>query len=165
MALSFQEDTCARVTGSQDAVLYVKHRRLCLLEVKYFVRYANFHFGGCGYLSREGTHTNQAIGRTITVPLTHVRLRQGAVPTKFPNCPAYMSREATKRKDPDSNRARMEHANLQKGVAESKEAFDRARENKFNSLSELASKLRSQKMNFWHVIEKNEASSSSRRRR
>ncbi|KAH9379511.1 hypothetical protein HPB48_020438 [Haemaphysalis longicornis] len=76
-----------------------------------------------------------------------------------------MSREATKREDPDSNRARMKHANMQKGEAESNEAFDRDRENKVISLSELASQLRSQKINFWHVIEKNEASSSSRRRR
>ncbi|KAH9375093.1 hypothetical protein HPB48_012527 [Haemaphysalis longicornis] len=67
-----------------------------------------------------------------------------------------MSREATKREDPDSNRVRMEHANLQKAIAESNEAFDRAREeNEVNSLSELASHLRSHKIDFWHVIEKN----------
>ncbi|KAH9360261.1 hypothetical protein HPB48_005713 [Haemaphysalis longicornis] len=43
---------------------------------------------------------------------------------------------------------RMEHAALQKAIAESNEAFDRA--------SELASHLRSQEMKFWSVIEKNE---------
>lgn len=59
-----------------------------------------------------------------------------------------MSREAAKREDPDSKRACIEHAALQKVIADSNE------EDKVNSLSELTNHLRSQQMKFWDVIEK-----------
>ncbi|KAH7987057.1 hypothetical protein HPB52_024547 [Rhipicephalus sanguineus] len=106
---------------------------------------------------RVATHTDQATGRVKTVPLAHVRLRPDAVPSKLPNCPSYMSRKTARREDPDSKRARIENAALQKAIAESNEAFIRAREeDKVNSLSELANHLRSQGMKFWDVIERNE---------
>ncbi|KAH7976957.1 hypothetical protein HPB52_021924 [Rhipicephalus sanguineus] len=50
---------------------------------------------------RVATHTDQA----MTVPLAHVRFRPDAVPSKFQNCPSYMSRKTTRREDPDSKRA------------------------------------------------------------
>ncbi|KAL3206252.1 hypothetical protein MRX96_040295 [Rhipicephalus microplus] len=42
---------------------------------------------------REASHTDVTTGRTITVPLSHVRLRPDAVPSKFPSCPTYLSSE------------------------------------------------------------------------
>ncbi|KAH7940242.1 hypothetical protein HPB52_022562 [Rhipicephalus sanguineus] len=76
---------------------------------------------------------------------------------KFPNYPSYMSRKTARREDPDSKCARIENAALQKAIAESNEAFNRAREeDKVNSLSKLANHLRSQEMKFWDVIERNE---------
>ncbi|KAH7953124.1 hypothetical protein HPB49_004983 [Dermacentor silvarum] len=106
---------------------------------------------------RDATHTDQATGRVMTVPLSHVRLRPDAVPSKFPNHSSYLSRKTARREDPDSKRARIENAALQKAIAESNEAFIRAREeDKVNSVSELANHLRSQGMKFWDVIERNE---------
>ncbi|KAH6920993.1 hypothetical protein HPB50_028016 [Hyalomma asiaticum] len=106
---------------------------------------------------RDATHTDQATGRVMTVPLSHVRLRPDAVPSKFPNYSSYLSRKTARRGDPDSKRARIENAALQKAIAESNEAFIRAREeDKVDSLSELANHLRSQGMKFWDVIERNE---------
>ncbi|KAL1424216.1 hypothetical protein MTO96_020427 [Rhipicephalus appendiculatus] len=104
---------------------------------------------------RVATHTDQATGHVMTVLLSDVRLRPDAVPSKLTTYPSYMSRKTVKSEDPDSKCARMEHAALQKYIAESNEASIRAREeDKINSLSELASHLRSQGMKFWGVIEK-----------
>ncbi|KAH8028420.1 hypothetical protein HPB51_016533 [Rhipicephalus microplus] len=106
---------------------------------------------------REASHTDVTTGRTITVPLSHVHLRPDAVPSKFPSCPTYLSRETTRREDPDSKRARMEHAAMQKAIAESEEMFNRAHEeDKVHSLGELIGHLRSKKMKFWNIIEKEE---------
>ncbi|XP_040360758.1 uncharacterized protein LOC121048463 [Ixodes scapularis] len=54
-------------------------------------------------ITREASHTDESTGRTITVLLSHVRLRPDAVPSKFPSCPTYLPRGATRREDPDSN--------------------------------------------------------------
>ncbi|KAH7936734.1 hypothetical protein HPB49_003479 [Dermacentor silvarum] len=70
---------------------------------------------------RDATHTDQATGRVMTVPLSHVRLRPDAVPSKFPNHSSYLSRKTARREDPDSKRARIENAALQKAIAESNE--------------------------------------------
>ncbi|KAH8039298.1 hypothetical protein HPB51_005544 [Rhipicephalus microplus] len=92
---------------------------------------------------------------SITVPLSHVRLRPDAVPSKFPSCPTHLSRETTRREDPDSKTARMEHAAMQKAIAESEEMFNRAHEeDKVHSLGELIGHLRSKEMKFWNIIEK-----------
>ncbi|KAH9362312.1 hypothetical protein HPB48_002290 [Haemaphysalis longicornis] len=40
---------------------------------------------------RVASHTDQSTGVTMTVPLFHVRLLPNAVPSKFPNCPSYVS--------------------------------------------------------------------------
>ncbi|XP_075726174.1 uncharacterized protein LOC142767818 [Rhipicephalus microplus] len=40
---------------------------------------------------REASHTDVTTGRTITVPLSHVRLRPDAVPSKFPSFPRIQS--------------------------------------------------------------------------
>ncbi|KAG0439157.1 hypothetical protein HPB47_016738 [Ixodes persulcatus] len=119
-------------------------------------RVCELHFGHEDII-REASHTDESTGRTITVPLSHVRLRPDAVPSKFPSCPTYLSREATRREDPDSKRARMEHAAMQKAVAESEETFNRAHEeDKVHSLGELIGHLRSKEMKFWNIIEKDE---------
>ncbi|KAH9377141.1 hypothetical protein HPB48_005444 [Haemaphysalis longicornis] len=58
---------------------------------------------------------------------TRVRAFPSCAPSsRLPKCPGYMSREATKREDPDSKRASIEHAALQNGIAESNEVFYRA---------------------------------------
>ncbi|XP_042150039.1 uncharacterized protein LOC121838077 [Ixodes scapularis] len=108
-------------------------------------RVYELHFGHEDII-REASHTDKSTGRTITVPLSHVRLRPDAVPTKFPSCPTYLSREATRGEDLDSKRARMEHAAMQKAIAESEEMFNRAHEkDKVHSLGELIGHLRSKR--------------------
>ncbi|KAG0434995.1 hypothetical protein HPB47_018742 [Ixodes persulcatus] len=108
-------------------------------------RVCELHFGHADII-REASHTDESTDRTITVPLSH-----------FPSCPTYLSREATRREDPDSKRARMEHAAMQKAIAESEEMFNRAHEeDKVHSLGELIGHLRSKEMKFWNIIEKEE---------
>lgn len=145
-----------RVNGSQAALKYVTHSRVYSLEVKFISRYANFT-SVMKTLIREAWHTDEATGRTIKVPLSHVRLRPDAVPSKFPNCPSYLSREETSREDPDSKRLRMEHTAMQRAIAESNDMFNRENEeDKVRSLSDLTNHLHSQEIKFWHAMEKNE---------
>ncbi|KAH7954522.1 hypothetical protein HPB49_019367 [Dermacentor silvarum] len=73
-------------------------------------------------------------------PTTRATPDQGthAVPSKFPN----HSRKTARREDPDSKRLRIENAALQKAIAESNEAFIRAREeDKVNSTDCLEDRL------------------------
>lgn len=66
---------------------------------------------------------DRATGRVMTVPLSYVRIRPDAVPSKFPNCSSYLSITTTRRKDPDSKRVRIENWALQKVIAEYNEAL------------------------------------------
>lgn len=51
----------------------------------------------------------------------------------------------------------MEHAAMQKAIAESEEMFNRAHEeDKVNSLGELIGNLQSKEMKFWNITEKDE---------
>ncbi|KAG0414570.1 hypothetical protein HPB47_008266 [Ixodes persulcatus] len=138
------KDACIRAVPREDLSV-TENSRVCEL-----------HFGHEDII-REASHTDESTGRTITVPLYHVRLRPDAVPSKFPSCPIYLSREATRREDPDTKRARMEHAAMQKAIAESEGMFNRAHEeDKVHSLGELFGHLRSKEMKFWNIIEKDE---------
>ncbi|KAH9371125.1 hypothetical protein HPB48_004486 [Haemaphysalis longicornis] len=67
---------------------------------------------------REASHVDEVTGRTVTAPLSRVRLRPDAVPTIFPSCPSYTSKEETRRKDPRAKRTRLNAASLQKALAQ-----------------------------------------------
>ncbi|XP_054922900.1 uncharacterized protein [Dermacentor andersoni] len=68
---------------------------------------------------RKTSYIDEATGRTVTASLSHVRLRPDAVPTVFPDCPSYLSREGTRREDPESKRMRLDSAALEKVLAKS----------------------------------------------
>ncbi|KAH6939767.1 hypothetical protein HPB50_021571 [Hyalomma asiaticum] len=68
---------------------------------------------------RQTSYIDQATGRTVTAPLSRLRLRAEAVPTVFPDCPSYLSIESSRRQDPESKRMRLEAAFLEKVLAES----------------------------------------------
>ncbi|XP_075551353.1 uncharacterized protein LOC142584904 isoform X4 [Dermacentor variabilis] len=68
---------------------------------------------------RKTSYIDEATGRTVTASLSHLRLRPDAVPTVFPDCPRYLSREGTRREDPESKRMRLDSAALEKVLAES----------------------------------------------
>ncbi|KAG8180544.1 hypothetical protein JTE90_018164 [Oedothorax gibbosus] len=57
---------------------------------------------------------------TVDMPLDRVRLQKNAVPSIFPNCPAYLSQNLPCREDPQEKRMRLEtmqlHAALEQSI-------------------------------------------------
>lgn len=103
---------------------------------------------------RETSYIDQAIGCTVTAPLSRLRLRAEAVPTVFPDCPSYLSIESSRREDPESKRMRLEAASLEKVLAESILTAKKEEEaDKLCDLKDVANFVRGKKLTFWHVIE------------
>lgn len=103
---------------------------------------------------RETSYIDQATGRTVTAPLSRLRLRAEAVPTVFPDCPSYLSIESSRREDPESKRMRLEAASLEKVLAESILTAKKEEEaDKLCDLKDVTNFVRGKKLTFWHVIE------------
>ena len=84
------------------------------------------------------------------------RLREGAIPTVFPNCPEYFSSIPTHRDSPDERRKSREHRQVQKAVSESmrtKNEYEKSRTfNSFEQLLEILKKY--QTSDFWEMLSK-----------
>ncbi|KAH8028148.1 hypothetical protein HPB51_013518 [Rhipicephalus microplus] len=103
---------------------------------------------------RKTSNIDQATGRTVTAPLSRLRLRAEAVPTVFPDCPSYLSIESSRREDPESKRMRLEAASLEKVLTESILTAKKEEEaDKLCDLKDVANFIRGKKLTFWHVIE------------
>ena len=69
-------------------------------------------------------------GEKISKPLKYPRLKEGAVPSQFPNCPAYLSKQTTNRIAPDTRKEEKEIIMLNKVLEQSiehKKLYDNAR--------------------------------------
>ncbi|KAG0424521.1 hypothetical protein HPB47_028265 [Ixodes persulcatus] len=105
---------------------------------------------------REVSHVDEVTGRTVTAPLSRVRLRPGAVPSKFPGCPDYLSKHHARREDPDSKRLRQEASAMERALAESIDSFRNEEEaDRILSIKDLSDHLKNVKSAFWHAIEGN----------
>ncbi|KAG0439002.1 hypothetical protein HPB47_016789 [Ixodes persulcatus] len=102
------------------------------------------------------SHVDEVTGRTVTAPLSRVRLRPGAVPSKFPGCPDYLSKHHARREDPDSKRLRQEASAMERALAESIDSFRNEEEaDRILSIKDLSDHLKNVKSAFWHAIEGN----------
>ncbi|KAG0438781.1 hypothetical protein HPB47_016875, partial [Ixodes persulcatus] len=73
---------------------------------------------------RETSHLDYATGSQVTIPLKHPRLRHGAVPSRFPNCPGYFSTDHSQlREAPGAQRMRLDLRAGKTAVADPTEAF------------------------------------------
>ncbi|KAH9382580.1 hypothetical protein HPB48_010346 [Haemaphysalis longicornis] len=105
---------------------------------------------------REGSHVDEVTGRTVTAPLSQVRLRPDAVPTIFPSCPSYISKQETRREDPEAKRTRLDAASLQKALAQSVlTARNEEEADKIHCVQDLIVCVSSMHSKFWHAIETN----------
>ncbi|KAL3192827.1 hypothetical protein MRX96_058685 [Rhipicephalus microplus] len=105
----------------------------------------------------ETSYVDDRTGRTVTAPLPSSRIRPGAVPSKFPACPSYFSKESTSRESPDSKRKRFEAEALQAAIAESAETSLREEEaDRIACIRDLACHLRNRDSTFWRIIENKE---------
>ncbi|KAH7977193.1 hypothetical protein HPB51_026957 [Rhipicephalus microplus] len=103
---------------------------------------------------RETSYIDQATDRTVTAPLSRLRLRAEAVPTVFPDCPSYLFIESSRREDPGSKRMRLEAASLKKVLAEPILTAKKEEEaDKLCDLKDIASFVRGKKLTLWQVIE------------
>lgn len=95
--------------------------------------------------------------KSISVPLQRRRLRKGAVPRVFPDCPSYLSDVKTPRESPSVKRKRNEEEFLTKSMelsVLSKEQYDKDRI--FSSFEELLlCNAKHPCSPFWDVIIKN----------
>ncbi|KAH6933202.1 hypothetical protein HPB50_013442 [Hyalomma asiaticum] len=102
------------------------------------------------YLRTTLLYTN-VDGRTIKAPMKLTRLTPDALPTIFPDCPAYVSDKRKRREDPEERKSRTEHKLLQRAIQQSKITYENeSQENKVQNLSDITSRVeRIQHKVFW----------------
>ncbi|KAH7932118.1 hypothetical protein HPB51_029535 [Rhipicephalus microplus] len=71
------------------------------------------------------SYTDSMTGKVIEVPLKLRRLNPSAIPTVFPNCPAYLSRQETSaRESPKEKHARLDAEALQEEIRLSEQSHE-----------------------------------------
>ncbi|XP_075739881.1 uncharacterized protein LOC142785325 [Rhipicephalus microplus] len=100
-------------------------------------------------------YVDSKTGKVVEAKLKIARLRSDAVPSVFPNCPAYLSAPAaTSREAPAEKRMRLEAASLREAIANSLETHEEEEtKHKFDTFQALLECLPQMKLsNFWSVI-------------
>ncbi|XP_077549860.1 uncharacterized protein LOC144162976 [Haemaphysalis longicornis] len=102
------------------------------------------------YLRTTSTYTD-VDGRTIEAPMKLTRLTADALPTIFPDCPAYVSDMRKTREAPGEKRRRTENELLQHAIQQSKVTYEaESQENKVQSLLDITSSMeRTRNKVFW----------------
>lgn len=98
------------------------------------------------------TYRDEKTGRVLEVPLQLRRLKSGAIPSLFPNCPSYLSRPTTVvREGPEEKRLRLEGESLQEAIRQSVEAHEEEKKkNNISTFEDLLTALTSFQTNtFW----------------
>ncbi|KAL1466123.1 hypothetical protein MTO96_042929 [Rhipicephalus appendiculatus] len=104
----------------------------------------------------SSSYVDSKTGKVVEAKLKIARLSPDAVPSVFPNCPAYLSAPATatSREAPDEKRMRLEAASLREAIAASVHSHEveetRNKINDFQALLERVSEI--QLSSFWSVI-------------
>ncbi|KAH7937510.1 hypothetical protein HPB49_012754 [Dermacentor silvarum] len=89
-------------------------RMLC--DGKTYEVVCEHHFHENDFVNSASFNDNMT-GKVIEVPLKLRRLKPSEIPSIFPNCPAYLSRQATKaRESPEEKRARLDAEALQETI-------------------------------------------------
>ncbi|XP_035228253.1 THAP domain-containing protein 5-like [Stegodyphus dumicola] len=107
-------------------------------------------------ISKCTEFVDERTGRKVTAPLSRYKLKRFAIPSIFPNCPKYISREFIVRESPDERRKRLENKNLQWAVTESISQFQtNEKEKSFSSFSEFLDKMGKEKLpGSWNCIKR-----------
>ncbi|KAH8031524.1 hypothetical protein HPB51_018093 [Rhipicephalus microplus] len=108
------------------------------------------------YLRTTTTYTDSN-GKTIEVPMSLTRLTEDAVPTMFPNSPAYLSDCAPVRKEPDAKRKHREADQLLTGIQMSLASHEEEeRKNRVASFEQLVSQLSQLKLSDYWIVSSTE---------
>ncbi|XP_077519977.1 uncharacterized protein LOC144129777 [Amblyomma americanum] len=114
------------------------------------------HFLPTDYL-KTTAYTDIITGKAVEVPLKTIRLKQTAIPSLSPKCPAYLSRpQASVREAPEQKRIRLEDASMQEAILLSKQTqAEEEAKNRINGFSDLLDALPSlQNSDFWTITNK-----------
>ncbi|CAN8018502.1 unnamed protein product [Ixodes persulcatus] len=105
-----------------------------------------------GDFATTAKYTDEKTGRVLEVTLQLRRLKPCSTPSIFPNCSAYLSRNApAAREGPEEKRSRLEAEALQEALTLSTEAYEHEqRKNFVSSFDELVAALKKfQVADFW----------------
>nr|XP_054930979.1 uncharacterized protein LOC129386795 [Dermacentor andersoni] len=114
------------------------------------------HFLPTDYL-KTTSYTDVKTGKVVEVATKNIRLKKTAVPSLFPNCPAYLSRpQACVREAPGAKRASLEATYLQTAIMLSQQTqAEEDAKNVVGSFADLLKALPSfQSSDFWTVLNK-----------
>ncbi|KAH8025593.1 hypothetical protein HPB51_010051 [Rhipicephalus microplus] len=109
------------------------------------------HFHTSDFVTTS-TYQDEKTGRVLEVPPQLRRLKPGAIPSLFPNCPSYLSRPTTVvREGPEEKRLCLEGESLQMAIRQSAEAHkEEKKKNNISTFEDLLSALTSFQTNtFW----------------
>ncbi|KAH8010175.1 hypothetical protein HPB51_025610 [Rhipicephalus microplus] len=107
------------------------------------------------YLRTTTTYTDPTTGRKIEAAMGATRLTPDAVPTIFPNSPAYLSDCAPVREEPEEKRKRREASHLEEAIRQSISSHEEEdRLNKLQSYEDLVSQLqRVDLSSYWTAVQ------------
>ncbi|KAH8036702.1 hypothetical protein HPB51_004086 [Rhipicephalus microplus] len=108
---------------AQNAAWTKAVRRENFTPTKYTV-VCEHHFLESDFVD-SASYTDSMTGKVIEVPLKLRRLKPSAIPSVFPNCPAYLSRqEISARESPEEKRARLDAEVLQEATRLSEQSHE-----------------------------------------
>lgn len=105
---------------------------------------------------RRTTFHNEITGEVISAPLKRLRLKEDAIPSIFPGCPAYLSNDTKSREGPQEKKVRLEQAAIEKSIAESMNTKkEYASKTEFQTFEKLQNCLKNSTISsHWTVIVK-----------
>ncbi|KAH7932857.1 hypothetical protein HPB49_003876 [Dermacentor silvarum] len=90
----------------------------------------------------SASYTDSMTGKEIEVPLKLRRLKPAAIPSVFPNCPAYLSRQETSAcESPEEKRSRLDTEALQEAILSSVHSHEAEEKNVIASFKDLLTTL------------------------
>ncbi|XP_054715473.1 THAP domain-containing protein 5-like [Uloborus diversus] len=109
-------------------------------------------------IERHTSFYKESSGETLTAKLKKPRLKYGAIPSIFPNCPKYLSSVKNIRDDPIKKKRYLEEKHINKALEDSlrsKEDFDKRFA--FSNFNEMKKCFQLNEVpSFWSIIEKDQ---------
>lgn len=110
-------------------------------------------------IERSTSAFDEKMGKILSAPLKHPRLKNTAVPTIFPGCAYYLSCQNSSRDDPTLKKMKIEERQMTSALAISEKSFEQyEKDRSFSNFGELLSTYRKFSYNkLWTVVTKDEA--------
>ncbi|KAG8180446.1 hypothetical protein JTE90_022792 [Oedothorax gibbosus] len=111
------------------------------------------HFADEDVLRDAATYDEK--GELVTAKLQQLRIKDGAVPSIFPNCSKYLSKEVIHRTSPETKRKQKENLQLSAVLNESLQTAALFEQEAFEDWDELNSCIKNLKVSsYWDIIKR-----------